>query len=389
VALIAVLFTLVTVPAMAINPGTDVVVAAGGSAPGVPPSFWTTDLIVFNPGNTPATVSVYYLPRGSDNSAAVPINFTVQAHRTLVRPNVVGTDFGVEGFGALRVTSDLEVVVNSVTNNLPSGGSKAEEGSFGQGFPGIPVSAAVTAGDSGYVIGLNQDDIERSSFGAVDVSGSGSRVRVSLLDAATGQAGTSKDYTLRPWEPFQKKLGNLGAGAGTVGTLKVEVLEGAVVTYATKANNGSGDGLTLERSWSCGAGRATADGTYFFVTKAAGGDLTGGGSLTVSGGMVTELCGNMLALDKQPACAYWLAYCTDGPVDLTLFAAGNTFDVTYTSGGADVGTVSWTLMLNLTDNIEVAGTLDATGSSWTGSDTGCDGAFPSMTVFGGVSGTAR
>jgi hypothetical protein len=58
--------------------------------------------------------------------------------------------------------------------------------------------------------------------------------------------------------------------------------------------------------------------------------------------------------------------------------------VNYSSGGADLGSITWTLTLSLTDNLSVAGSVTGSGSGWSGPQDGCNGSFPTMTVTGGV-----
>ncbi|MCP4592303.1 MAG: hypothetical protein GY842_16340 [bacterium] len=381
---LVVTFMVAAMPALAINPGTDVVVGAGGSAPGVPPAFWLTDLVIFNPGSEETNVSIYYLRRGADNSSAVPLQLAISAGETLIRPNVVGIDFAEESFGALRVVAGSPVVVNSVTKNNPGGASASDRDAFGQGFPGIPVDNAVSAGETTHIPGLAQTSDQRSNFGVVDVSGVGSSFTVRVLDTNGTELG-SADYTLLPWEPFQKNITDVVDGFAA-GTLVVEVTNGAVLAYASKVNSGSGDASTLEMHWSCGGGggRTTSDGTYYFVTQTADGRFSGGGSMTIAGGSVTELCGNLIPLGMDPACGLWLAFCTEGTTSLSDLASGVDMTVDYMSGGAEIGSVSWTATLSISDNLSLAGSLTATGSGWTSSRTSCNGAFPAMTVVGGV-----
>jgi hypothetical protein len=369
--------------ALAVNPGTDVVVAAGGAAAGVPPAYWLTDLVIYNPGPGGANITVSYLPRGGDNSNPATVDFAIAAGETLIRSNVVGADFGEESFGALRVMSDVAVVVHSVTKNNPGGADASDANAFGQGFPGIPVARAIQAGQSTVIPGLVQNDVQRSNYGALDVSGTGSTFTVRAF-SPSGTELASKSYSLEPWEPFQLTANRLVQGGFDAATIEFEVTSGAIVAYASKVNAESGDASTLEMYWHCGGGRTSSDGTYHFVTTTPTDSISGGGTMTVADGTVTELCGNVIAFDKSPACALWLPYCIQDPTALSAFAGGQDLEVNYSSGGSDLGNITWTLTLSLTDNLTVAGSLTGTGSGWSGAQDGCNGTFPTMTVAGGV-----
>jgi hypothetical protein len=248
---------------LAVNPGTDVVVAAGGAAAGVPPAYWLTDLVIYNPGPGAANITVSYLPRGGDNSDPATLEFAIAGGETLIRPNVVGTDFGEESFGALRVVSDASVVVHSVTKNNPGGADASDADAFGQGFAGIPVQRAIQAGGSTAIPGLVQNSVQRSNYGAVDVSGVGSTFTIRAV-TPDGTELASKGYSLEPWEPFQLNANKLVPAGFDAATLEVEVTSGAIVAYASKVNTNSGDASTLEMYWHGGGGRDSSDGTYAF-----------------------------------------------------------------------------------------------------------------------------
>jgi len=371
------------IPVCAVHPGTDVIVAAAGSAHGAGSSYWLSDLVIFNPGDEAATVTLSYLPRNSDNSNPATVDLTVGPGETLLRPNVVSEEFGEQSFGALRIVSDQAVVVTSLVKNNPEGPDASDEDAFGQGFPGIPVANAVAAGESTQIAGLAEGAAQRSNFGAVDVSGDGSEIRVRVIDPAGVVLGENT-YTTEPWAPFQKNITDIVPAGFAAGTLDVEVISGAVVAYGSKVNNGSGDASTLEMYWSCKGGRSEVDGTYYFVSYDLDGGRTGGGSMTVANGQVVELCGNLLALDKDPACSYWLPYCTEETIPLADFTGGEQMEVTYSSGGTSLGAITWTMTLAVSDNLSVSGTLEGVGSGWSGGSAGCNGDFPEMTLFGGV-----
>lgn len=89
-------------PALAINPGTDVFVPAAARGPGATGT-WVTDVFVYNPGTTSASISLYWLPRDTDNTGAAPVSFTVAPGETLALDDVISSVFGLSSAaGAIR-----------------------------------------------------------------------------------------------------------------------------------------------------------------------------------------------------------------------------------------------------------------------------------------------
>ncbi len=375
---------LLAVPAVALNPGTDVFVPAAGHSPGSGTSLWITDLFVYNPGSVTATVTVAWLPRSSDNSSPATANFNLAPGATLVLDDVVLDTFGVDGtFGALRVTSASEVVVSSRVYN-----DQGAAGTLGQGFEGVPVTAALSAGDTTEMVGLSEGTGFRSNFGAVETAGTGSTVRFTLLDTA-GATVATRDYPLQPYEPILPGIGQLGGGDFADGTLRAEVVTGQAIVFASKVDNTSGDATTLEAWWR-GGGAAAGEGTFQFAVYDSA-LFASGGYMTISGEQVTALVGTYFNWDKvdaqQQSVCQWLFPFGDliADVDVSEFADGYTWQETYT----DLGTITWTLTFSMgSDGTSFEGSVDATGSSFPTDDpalNGCNGEFPTLTIRGGVS----
>lgn len=375
---------LVAASAVALNPGTDVFVPAAGHAPGSGSSLWITDLFVYNPDSVTATVTVAWLPRGGDNSSPATATFDLAPGATLVLDDVVLDTFGVDGtFGALRVTSASALVVTSRVYN-----DQGAAGTLGQGFEGIPVSAALAAGDTTEMPGLAEGTGFRSNFGAVETAGTGSTVRFTLLDTA-GATVATRDYDLEPYEPILPGITELGGGDFADGTLRAEVVSGQAIVFASKVDNTSGDATTLEAWWQ-GGGGAAGEGTYQLAIYDSA-LFAAGGYMTVAGGQVTALVGTYFNWDKvddqQQSECQWLFPFGDliSAVDVTEFASGYTWQETYT----DLGTITWTLTFAMgSDGTSFEGTMEATGSDFPDGDpalAGCNGEFPTLTIRGGFS----
>ena len=375
---------LIAGPASALNPGTDVFVPAAGHSEGSGSSLWLTDLFVYNPGDATVSVTVAWLPRGSDNSIPASTTFDVAPGATLVLDDVVLQTFGVDGtFGALRVTAATMVVVSSRVYN-----DQGQSGTLGQGFEGVPASAELAAGDTTEMVGLSQDSGFRSNFGAVETAGTGSTVRFTLLDT-TGATVATRDYNLQPYEPILPSITELGGGSFADGTLRAEVVSGSAIVFASKVDNTSGDATTLEAWWQGGGGVAGA-GTYQFAIYDTA-LFAAGGYMTVTDDQVTALVGTYFNWDKvdaqQQSVCQWLFPFGDliSSVAVTEFASGYTWQETYT----ELGTMTWTLTFAMgSDGMSFEGTMDATGSDFPTDDAvlnGCNGDFPTLTIRGGLS----
>ncbi len=285
--------------------GTDVFLPSVGRGTGVGGVGWYTTMWIFNPNATAANVQVFLLERDKDNSAAAPFNVTVPAGDTAVFPNTVWTLFHREVYGALRVTSNQAVVVNSRIYALDPG--EPERDSAGQFFAAVPASFAITAGQSTDLLGVYQTTPTdasdyRYNFGFVETSGAAATVRVTLKDGS-GATVSSKDYALLPWEQAQYQFKNEFTGVSTVnGRLTVAVVagSGAVVAFGSRAANGSDDPSTFEMHFADALLAENAGaGTLTGVTAGAG--LTGGGAsgtvtLDVGAGTGIDVAANTVSV---------------------------------------------------------------------------------------------
>ncbi len=84
--------------------GTDVFLPSVGARPGVPPAVWYTTVWVHNPNPTAANLTFYLLER-QENLSPRSYTDTIPAGDTKRYDNAVKTFFGVEVFGAIRVTA--------------------------------------------------------------------------------------------------------------------------------------------------------------------------------------------------------------------------------------------------------------------------------------------
>lgn len=365
-------------PLLALNPGSEIFVPAAARGAGAAGSTWVTDLYLFNPGVTTVSADLYWLPRDADNSGASPVSFTLAGGETLVLADVILNTFGLdEGAGAFRVVATGTLVVNSRIYNLSGSAT------FGQGFEGVPATAALAAGSSTDVVGLSEGSSFRTNVFAVNTGATTASIDLELRDA-NGTTLASRSYDLPPYAAFYRNITDLGVSSFDAGTLHAEVTAGSAMVVGSKVDNASGDPTTLEAWWQGGAG---TDGTYYLAVYDSLGYATGG-SLQVENGAATLLDVTYTNWDKvdgggNPECT-WIFIASaafDPPFTLSELASGVTFSNSYTDPD---GTIEWTFTLNPGQGAGLTGTVAAAGSGFSGDAAGCNGEFPIQTIMGGL-----
>ncbi len=270
----------VATPASAGFPGTDVFLPAVGSAPGVAPSVWYTTVWVTNPNTTPANVTFYMLERHA-NVAPATFSDTIPSGDTRRYDDAVWSMFGVEAFGALRVTSNVKVTVGSRIFSQPGAETEMSQGQF---FAAVPASFAIGAGESTEIGGVWQTQPAEGStfrynFGFVETTGSGGcQVQVAVHDHQGTILG-GKVYDVGEWEQLQRAFKDEFPGISVdTARLVITVVSGSgrVIAFGSQVANGSQDPTTFEMTFADGLlAENAAGGTITGIT--AGEGLTGGG----------------------------------------------------------------------------------------------------------------
>ena len=198
---------------------------------------WRTDLTLVNPSASAASVSIWFLPAGSDNSTLPsPAARTVPAGGQLVVPDVLDTLFGRSGGGALLVESaETALTVASRTYN------KLPDREYGMSLPGIAVTQAITPGETGHLVFLAKSDRYRTNVGFAGTTGQRGTVRVRLRNGAGAQIG---EGTLELLPNGQTQMNDvfatLGAPATTVARAEVTG-DVPFVSFATVIDSRTGD----------------------------------------------------------------------------------------------------------------------------------------------------
>ena len=261
--------------------GTDLFLPMAGRQAGVYPSNWYTTVWIHNPGGDDATARVFFLERGTANTSAPWVDLPIAPGDTEKIENVVETLFGLEKFGAIRITCLTQKLIVSSRIYSKAAGA-AETDSLGQDFAGVPASFAIGLGEQAQVLGVHQtlpsgDSIHRFNFGFVETTGHSATVRVSAYDGNNVSQG-SKDFNVLAFSQRQVAFKDHFPAVSTESSrLAIEVISGAgkVIAYGSAIANGSQDPTTFEMSYPDVLLAAGASG----ITGVTAGDgLTGGGT---------------------------------------------------------------------------------------------------------------
>jgi PKD repeat protein len=215
-------------------------VPAAAHTPGVGDTFWTSDLVIFNPGPRAASVAVKLMGEtvGSTSRA-------LRAGETLVMDDVVADLVSGEVVGSLLVGGDAPLVATSRT------ATASGSGSVGQLIPASPLPRPF--GSSARIIGLARTDGFRSNLGFASGWSESSEILTRFFKSPDGALLGERNDTLLPWGHLQLNdvLGELGVGddlEGVHAEVIVPGLDAEVVVYASIVDNGTGDPTLRERA---------------------------------------------------------------------------------------------------------------------------------------------
>jgi hypothetical protein len=328
---------LAALPVFAGFAGTDVYIPSVGRRPGNLGSQWYTQLWIHNPSGSTANVSIIFLERNTPNPSPLVYTDSIPPGDTRRYPNTLGTLFGVEKWGALRIKADVPVLAACRVYNLPVDGEDRD--TQGQAYTAIPASFAIGAGQTAKVLGVYQtsprDDSQfRYNFGWVETTGFTADVRVIAYDETGAVIGDKTYPTTGGYEPRYYPIEDLVPAINHQNVaLEMRVVGGSgkIIAVGSGVANHSNDATTFEMAFRdellgspAGAFVSTLNGLSGDVTLAAGANVTitpSGNTLTIAstGGSGTSL--------------------PTGTAGQTLYHTGSAWAATsaLTNNGTDIG----------------------------------------------------
>jgi hypothetical protein len=231
------------------------------------------------------------------------------------------------------------------------------------------------------------DDFYTNLFALAGASGV--TMDIDLLDP-DGTVLDTEQVVLDAYAPWFSSVENLWDVASFEnGTALVQVSAGSMVMLGSKVDRLSKDPTTVEQVF--GAGGGSVDGTYQFAVydELA---FASGGNLLIEDAVVEEVNGTFVNYDKvdgqgDPACPVIFQWGFElAPTAVADFASGVEYAEEYPAvDDFDGGTITYTITFTMDGSLGFSGTLDAVGSDFSGIDSGCNGTFPQMDLFGGKS----
>ncbi|HEY0139784.1 MAG TPA: hypothetical protein VGF48_02750 [Thermoanaerobaculia bacterium] len=220
----------------------EMTIPAVAHADGANNSVWRSDIRLFNPSQGSANVTVTYYPTSGASIARV---ITVGGLQTAVLEDIVASTFNqASGIGALRISSDRELLAASRTYNaLPSG-------TFGQDVRAIPTSEAIQSNQVARLSGLTNDGY-RTNLGLFNLGNSPLELTLQLRGAAGNSLATrAQRLEANQMVQLNDVFSILGVSSPTTGSLSIATTSGsgAYVAYASIVDNRSGDPVYVPAS---------------------------------------------------------------------------------------------------------------------------------------------
>ena len=201
-----------------------------------------SDIRVFNGGTSAAIVTPTYYPQNNDTPVPGPA-FTINPGEVKRFDNALPSLFNIQGSGGsiLLTTSGQSSLVASGRTYTAVG-----DGTFGQFIPGVTPAEAVTTGDRALQIQqLEQSQNFRTNIGLAEVSGSGARVRLTLiLPDSKVSPSTELDLGPNEFRQLNRIIESMNPGKNTYNarmTVQVTKGTGRVTAYGSMIDNSTQD----------------------------------------------------------------------------------------------------------------------------------------------------
>jgi hypothetical protein len=211
------------------------VVPAAAHGPGLAGTAWRSDLVLANPGPTPASYRLELL--AGDASASAELDLGPGESRR--HEEVLASVFGFTGTAAIRVVPTAGAVAVASRTYTPGAG-----GTFGQGVAALAESAAIGEGERVVLPGLAEWASFRSNLGLVNLSYDPITVTAELHRGDGGLAGTlTRTVPARSLVITSRVFAAVGAEevASGYAVVSTNTAGARLYAWASVVDNGSGD----------------------------------------------------------------------------------------------------------------------------------------------------
>jgi len=201
-----------------------------------------SDLRIFNPGPSPKTFSLYFVPAGQDGSSAVQVLRSVDPGHVLALDDVITSQFGYEDtIGPMTIVGpDMDFLATSRAF------TRGDNGTFGLFVPSFAADAGLSlGGGTATANGLAKSAQFHSNVGFTEVSGAPATVRIDLRDPAgslltSTTRSTGANTTFLITDVIREE--GLPDAASFRADFTVVSATGRVVPFATYVDDVTGDG---------------------------------------------------------------------------------------------------------------------------------------------------
>ncbi|NOZ95347.1 MAG: hypothetical protein GXP47_11525, partial [Acidobacteria bacterium] len=213
---------------------------AMANTPGREGTFWSSDLVLHNPGKTAVRVELWPFYDSEGSGGVATASMVVEAgHAVMLQDLLPGLlDSGASSGGAI-LSADGPLLAASRTF------TGQDDATWGQSVPVLPSGDWVEAGQRVIIPGIGQDGAVRTNLGLLNPNGSPLTVHVRFHGAGGGPLG-DHSWTVPAWGWRQINLVLEKVGAPPVALAWAELdADDSFVAYASVIDNATGDAITV------------------------------------------------------------------------------------------------------------------------------------------------
>jgi len=221
-------------------------IPVGSRANGANNSTWRTDVGIFNPGTTMITVVI----RVWVSAGIISRTIAIPGGGTRIITDVIGwINPGTFGSGSISIVSNGTLIITSRTyNQFAVGAICFPVGTMGQALGGVLTTGGLSAGQTGWLPNLVENNLFRSNIGYTNTGSTTASLTVRLYNGSGTYLG-SYNVNLAPgqWkqasQPFRDLPGYVWLHAGSA---KITVNSGSgVIVYGSVIDNITNDPTTI------------------------------------------------------------------------------------------------------------------------------------------------